>query len=39
MMFADLGIIDYRWYHDPIIKSKYDETVAIKLLQLKIFPP
>ena len=33
MMLADLGIMDYRWYHDPKIKSKHSYNVALKLLK------
>ena len=39
MMLADLGIVDNRWYHDPLIKSYHDNTVALKLLKQKVFPP
>ena len=33
MMLADLGIVDERWYHDPLIKSANGNTVALKLLK------
>ena len=33
MMLADLGIVDNRWYHDPLIESNNGNTVAIKLLK------
>ena len=33
MMLANLGVIDNRWYHDPLIRSNHNNTVAVKLLK------
>ena len=27
------------WHHDPLIKFDHNNTIALKLLKLKIFPP
>ena len=33
MMLTNLGIIDNRWYHDPLFVSDNYNTVALKLLK------
>ena len=33
MMLANLGIVDIRWYHDPLIKSHNNNTVALTLIK------
>ena len=39
MMLADLGIVDEKWYHDPLTKATNGNMIALKLLKQKIFPP
>ena len=39
-MLADNNIIPpEEWYHDPKLRNKADETVAIILINKKILPP